>query len=139
MISRSFGAPTSPSETSPKWITPDLWASVTAEILRQCDALDGVVDGIIAEPDACEFRPEALQCNGDEAASCLTPTQVEALHNLYSPLYGLQGQLLYPRFPPGAEADPLTPARFPGIHPFVSVRSISPFHCSVRKLTRFSF
>ncbi|KAJ7848318.1 tannase and feruloyl esterase [Mycena leptocephala] len=120
MISRSFGAPTSPSEASPKWITPDLWASVTAEILRQCDALDGVVDGIIAEPDACEFRPEALQCNGDEAANCLTPTQVEALHNLYSPLYGLQGQLLYPRFPPGAEADPLTPARFPGIHPFVS-------------------
>jgi pimeloyl-ACP methyl ester carboxylesterase len=122
MISRYFGAPASPSEASPKWITPDLWALVSAEILRQCDSLDGVVDEIISDADACEFRPEALQCTIDETANCLTPTQAEALRNLYSPLYGLQGQLVYPRFPPGAEADPLAPATFPGVFPFAAVR-----------------
>ncbi|KAJ7848054.1 tannase and feruloyl esterase [Mycena olivaceomarginata] len=106
MISRYLGAPTSPPEASPKWITPDLWTLVSAEILQQCDALDGVIDGIITDPDACEFRPEALQCTSGKTANCLTPTQVDTLRNLYSLLYGLQGQLLYPRFPPGAEADP---------------------------------
>ncbi|KAJ7503643.1 tannase and feruloyl esterase [Mycena galericulata] len=120
MISRYFGAPTSPAEASPKWIAADLWALVSAEILRQCDSLDGVVDGIITDPDACGFRPEALQCTSNETANCLTSTQVEALHNLYSPLYGLQGQLLYPRFPPGAEADPLAAATTPGMGAFTS-------------------
>jgi feruloyl esterase len=125
MISRYFGAPTSPAEASPKWIPADLWELVSAEILRQCDALDGVVDGIITEPDACEFRPEALQCTSGERANCLTLIQVEALHNLYSPLYGLSGQLLYPRFPPGAEADTLAAAKTPGMAAFTSA-SLSP-------------
>ncbi|KAJ6534273.1 Tannase/feruloyl esterase [Mycena capillaripes] len=107
-------------EASPKWIPADLWELVSKEILRQCDTLDGVVDGIIADPDACEFRPEALQCTSGETVNCLTPIQVEALHNLYSPLYGLEGQLLYPRFPPGAEADPGAAARTPGMIAFVS-------------------
>jgi hypothetical protein len=88
MISRYLGAPTSPPEASPKWIMPDLWTLVSAEILQQCDASDGVFDGIIADPDAYEFRPEALQCTSGKTASCLTPTQVDALRNLYSPLYG---------------------------------------------------
>ncbi|KAJ7137062.1 tannase and feruloyl esterase [Mycena epipterygia] len=118
MISRYFGAPTTPAEASPKWIPADLWELVSEEILRQCDVLDGVVDGIITDADACEFRPEALQCTSDETANCLTPIQVEALHNLYSPLYGLEGQLLYPRFPPGAEADPLATAKTPELHDF---------------------
>ncbi|KAF8207912.1 tannase and feruloyl esterase-domain-containing protein [Mycena galopus ATCC 62051] len=113
MISRYFGAPTSPPEASPKWITADLWTLVSAKILRQCDALDGVIDGIIADPDACDFRPEALQCTSGEKDDCLTPTQVEALRNLYSPVYGLQGELVYPRFPPGAEADPAATAMIP--------------------------
>ncbi|KAJ7343064.1 tannase and feruloyl esterase [Mycena albidolilacea] len=120
MISRYFGAPSSPPEASPKWLTPDLWALVTAEILRQCDDLDGVVDGIITEPDSCGFRPEALQCTGGQTTGCLTPIQVEALKNLYSPLYGLRGQLLYPRFSPGAEADSVGTALSPGFFPFTS-------------------
>ncbi|KAJ7112031.1 tannase and feruloyl esterase [Mycena crocata] len=120
MISRYFGAPSSPPEASPKFISEELWGMVAQEVLRQCDDLDGVVDGIITEPDACDFRPEALQCKGDLATDCLTPTQIEALHNLYSPLYGLQGQFLYPRYSPGAEADRLGSALSPGFFPFTS-------------------
>ncbi|KAF7360771.1 Carboxylic ester hydrolase [Mycena venus] len=104
MISLYFGAPTFPPEASPKWIAPDLWPLVTTEILRQCDALDGLVDGIIADPDACEFRPEALQCSGEETASCLTATQASS-----STLVSL----------PAREADPLATATIPGIQPFV--------------------
>ncbi|KAJ7653197.1 tannase and feruloyl esterase [Mycena polygramma] len=119
MIGRYLGAPMTPSDASPRWLTQDLWALVSAEILRQCDALDGVVDGIISEPDVCDFRPEALQCT-NQTTACLTPTQVKALRSVYSPLYGLQGELMYPRFTPGAEADPSSPTWFPGIFPMES-------------------
>ncbi|KAJ7871717.1 tannase and feruloyl esterase [Mycena olivaceomarginata] len=69
----------------------------------RCDGIDGVLDGIITEPDACDFRPEALICHPDAALdTCLTHPQVEALRKIYSPLYGPGNQLLYPRFDPGA-------------------------------------
>jgi hypothetical protein len=80
-----------------------LWKIVEAEVIRQCDGIDGVLDGIITEPDACDFRPEALICHPDAALdTCLTHPQVEALRKIYSPLYGPGNQLLYPRFDPGA-------------------------------------
>ncbi|KAF7365752.1 Carboxylic ester hydrolase [Mycena venus] len=101
-------------DTSPKFITPELWSVVSAEILRQCDALDGVKDGIITEPDECNFRPEAIQCTANQTTGCLTPVQVEAVKNIYSPLFGLDGQLIYPRYSPGAEADPLASLIFGG-------------------------
>ncbi|KAJ7662861.1 tannase and feruloyl esterase-domain-containing protein, partial [Mycena rosella] len=97
-------------DTSPKFIPPPLWTVVSTEILRQCDALDGLVDGIITEPDDCDFRPDTLACRGNQTDNCLTPPQVEALKNIYSPILGLQGQLIYPRYSPGAEADPIATA-----------------------------
>ncbi|KAH8110213.1 tannase and feruloyl esterase [Phellopilus nigrolimitatus] len=104
MLSKYNGAPN--LETNPSFISPALWDVVSAEILRQCDALDGIADGIITEPDACEFRPEEIQCTSNTASNCLTATQVEALRKIYAPLYGLNGELLFPRFDPGAEASP---------------------------------
>ncbi|KAJ7493764.1 tannase and feruloyl esterase [Mycena latifolia] len=103
-------ASTSAVDTSPKFIPPSLWSLVSAEILRQCDALDGVVDGIITEPDICNFCPEPLACVGNNTTNCLTPIQIQALRNIYSPIFGAQGQLIYPRYSPGAEADPVSRA-----------------------------
>ncbi|KAJ7645068.1 tannase and feruloyl esterase [Mycena polygramma] len=106
ILSHYVGAPTSSVAPSPKFLPPALWAVVSAEILRQCDDLDGVVDGIITEPDACDFRPEAIQCTGGNTTGCLTAVQVESVKNVFTPLFGVQGQLLFPRYSPGAEADP---------------------------------
>ncbi|KAJ7487826.1 tannase and feruloyl esterase [Mycena latifolia] len=88
--------------SAPPLISPELWKVVAQEILNQCDGLDGVLDGIITEPDACDFRPEALICGGDENVKCLTRPQVEALRKIYAPLYD-DGELVYPRFDPGAD------------------------------------
>ncbi|KAJ7207215.1 tannase and feruloyl esterase [Mycena pura] len=100
MLARHIGAPDS---NSPAFIPLALWKVVADEIMRQCDALDGVVDGIITEPDACAFRPEALLCHNGDSKKCLTSPQVEALRRIYAPLYG-DGDLIYPRFDPGAES-----------------------------------
>jgi len=51
--------------------------------LRACDADDGAVDGIIADPRACTWQPRTLQCTGEKTASCLAPAQVTALQSVY--------------------------------------------------------
>ncbi|KAF7368248.1 Carboxylic ester hydrolase [Mycena venus] len=100
MLARYIGAPDPTS--LPAFISPELWKVVAQEILNQCDSIDGMRDGIITDPDLCEFRVEALLCSGDEADRCLTQPQVEALQKMYSPLYD-NGELVYSRFDPGAE------------------------------------
>jgi feruloyl esterase len=116
MLAKYIGAPNPLS--SPAYIRPRLWKTVAAEVMHQCDALDGVLDGIITEPDECDFRPEALLCRGDTALdACLTVPQVEALRKIYSPLYGNGNQLLYPRYDPGAEGRPPSIAFFNGEFP----------------------
>ena len=77
------------------------------EVLRQCDDLDGASDGILADPNLCVavFRPEALLCGTMNATNCLTIHQVETVRQVFSPLYGVTGQLIYPPLAPGAEVD----------------------------------
>ncbi|KAJ7090541.1 tannase and feruloyl esterase [Mycena epipterygia] len=116
LLSHFVGArsATSGVDTSPKFLTPAAWAIVSAEILRQCDGLDGVMDGIITEPDECVFRPETIQCTANQTTNCLTATQVQTVTNVFTPIFGMQGQLLYPRYTPGAEADPIQAALLGG-------------------------
>ena len=72
------------------------------ETMRQCDGIDGVVDGVITEPDACDFRPEELQCattdSSSNSSTCLSRGQVAALKQLYSPLYGTDGKWIFPPY-----------------------------------------
>ncbi len=73
--------------------------------MKQCDALDGVKDGIIEDPALCQFRPEALLCesNAINTTNCLSSPQVGALRSTFSDYYGLNGELIYPRMQPGSE------------------------------------
>ncbi|KAG6915854.1 hypothetical protein DXG01_009561 [Tephrocybe rancida] len=113
MLARYIGAPH--IGTSPSFIPPALWDIIAAEILKQCDGLDGIVDGIITEPDACDFRPEALVCVGDSATEgCVSVPQLEALRKIYQPLFGPEGELLYPRYDPGTEEGGFAQAGFNG-------------------------
>ncbi|NML42351.1 tannase/feruloyl esterase family alpha/beta hydrolase [Ramlibacter sp. G-1-2-2] len=55
--------------------------------VAQCDAADGVVDGIIRDPRACTWDPHALVCAaGQDPATCLTPAQADAVAASTSPL-----------------------------------------------------
>lgn len=78
------------------------------EVLRQCDGLDGAMDGIIEDPNFCKFRPEALLCANDTATDCLTLSQVEQVIRVFSPLYGEHGKLVYPAMQPGSEVMAVT-------------------------------
>jgi feruloyl esterase len=91
---------------SPDFISNDTWISlIHNEVLAQCDGLDGVVDGIIQDPNLCNFRPEAIMCSEGQNAStsCLSPTQVEMVRKIFSPFYGVDGNVIYPAMQPGSE------------------------------------
>ncbi|EJD47898.1 tannase and feruloyl esterase [Auricularia subglabra TFB-10046 SS5] len=81
------------------------WLLVRDEILRQCDGLDGVRDGVVSDPDACDFVPDTLLCAGEKRDDCLSEEQIAAVRQIHSPIYGSDGQLLAPRLDPGAESD----------------------------------
>ena len=99
----SFYPITGPN-TSTNFITESVWSNlIHDEILDQCDGLDGVMDGVIEDPNLCDFRPEALLCDNDTVTNCLSPTQVEMVRKIFSPYYGLDGNLIYPAMQPGSE------------------------------------
>src|SRR5579885_3050683 len=75
-------------------------------VVAKCDGLDGVRDGIIADPRRCHFNPATLQCTGSDATSCLTAEQVKTAQLLYSgPKNPRTGQPLYPGVTLGSEGD----------------------------------
>lgn len=53
-------------------------------VFAACDDLDGLRDGLIADPRACDFNPATIQCADDsENAGCLTAAEVETVRRLY--------------------------------------------------------
>lgn len=96
--------PVTGSINSPDFITPSTWTTlIHNEILKQCDGLDGVTDGIIEYPDLCKFHPDVLACANDQVTNCLTTVQVEIVRKIFSPLYGGDSKLIYPAMQPGSE------------------------------------
>lgn len=53
-------------------------------VIAACDAKDGVRDGILENPAACQVDPRELACTGSDNASCLTEAQVAAARKIYA-------------------------------------------------------
>jgi feruloyl esterase len=85
---------------SPGFISQKLWATtIQQDVMSQCDAMDGLVDGILEDPSICLYNPSNLLCDGATAnkASCLTQAQVETVRRVYSALTTPDGSVIYPR------------------------------------------
>ena len=63
--------------------------AIQAAVLKECDGLDGLKDGLIENPMACHFDPKTLLCPpkdgqpGKETNDCLTQDQVVTLNAIY--------------------------------------------------------
>jgi len=79
--------------------------AMNAAVLAACDADDGLVDGVIANPPACTFDPATLLCQGEETDQCLTQPQLDALRKIYAgPSNPRTGEQIFPGFALGGEA-----------------------------------
>jgi hypothetical protein len=76
-----------------------------------CDALDGVVDGIIDDPRRCTWDPfnssPSILCAGDvDAPTCLTTAQANVVRTIYGAPRDKSGNIVFPAGrPKGAELD----------------------------------
>jgi pimeloyl-ACP methyl ester carboxylesterase len=70
------------------YVTPAKGKALLAAIMKQCDALDGVADGIIGNPAACAFDPAVIRCpgGGDTGDTCLSDAQIDTMKTAGSPL-----------------------------------------------------
>lgn len=88
-------------------IPPEKLGAIQEAVLAACDELDGVNDGLIDDPRACEFDPSVLACKADDGPQCLTAPQLEALLKIYSgPRNPRTGEQIFPGPPPGTENAP---------------------------------
>ncbi len=71
---------------------------VVATLLKTCDALDGVQDGMIFNTRGCNFEPQLLQCKGEKTDSCLTTVQVQAIAKAFAGPRTEAGRQIYPGF-----------------------------------------
>ncbi|KAF3894150.1 Carboxylic ester hydrolase [Trichophyton interdigitale] len=96
--------PLTGSVESPDFITARAWKTfIHREVLRQCDGIDGVMDGIIEDPSLCHFNASTLLCKPGEETGCLSQVQVDIVRKIFSALMGEDGELIYPAMQPGSE------------------------------------
>ncbi|KAG7088982.1 hypothetical protein E1B28_012928 [Marasmius oreades] len=95
--------------SQPTFIPINLWLDlIHNNIISQCDEIDGVKDGIIEDPNLCNYNPSGLLCKtgstSTSTSNCLTPPQLQTVLKTYKPFFASDGKtLIYPRFQPGGE------------------------------------
>ena len=77
------------------FIPPDKYPLIHKAVLDQCDALDGLKDGLIGDPTKCHFDPSHLDF--------LTARQIESVRTVLSPVKTRTGEVIFPGYVPGAE------------------------------------
>ncbi|KAK4229246.1 tannase and feruloyl esterase-domain-containing protein [Podospora fimiseda] len=72
-----------------KRVSPALFNALPNEVVRQCDEIDGVKDGIVSHPDRCNFTLTPLLCSteGVNPSACLTAEQADTIRNVYADFY----------------------------------------------------
>ncbi len=98
-------------------LPPAKLAMLAKAMVAQCDAADGLKDGIITDPRLCKFDYSALRCKAGDKPDCLTSAQIARAKTLYGPQSTPKGLKLYPGKPLGVVAS--APIEFPaGQDPF---------------------
>jgi feruloyl esterase len=87
------------------YIPPSKLPALGNAVNAACDALDGIEDGILQNPLACQFAPSDLTCPAaTDTDACLTPKQVAAVEKIWSGVRDSSGKAIFPGLVPGGEA-----------------------------------
>ncbi|KQP22947.1 tannase/feruloyl esterase family alpha/beta hydrolase [Pseudorhodoferax sp. Leaf267] len=90
-------------------LTPAKQTLVADAALAQCDGLDGLADGIISKPAACQPNLSALRCAGgaDAGDGCLSDAQLATVALVTSPYASADGAYTHPGYNHGLENSPV--------------------------------
>src|SRR5690348_9922614 len=89
----------------PGEITPEKSELLNQIVYQKCDGVDGLVDGLIENPKACNFDParDLPKCAGSATADgCFTAAQIAGLKKVYDGPRDSKGRQLFPGIPAGA-------------------------------------
>ncbi|KAI1101942.1 feruloyl esterase [Jackrogersella minutella] len=81
---------------------------ITQAVIRKCDTIDSVKDGVLENPLLCPFNVSSLECEPSEtnSSACLTPAQVSTAKQIYTgPVDLRSNSSLYPGFSVGGETE----------------------------------
>jgi feruloyl esterase len=84
-------------------IPPEKYLMIHRAVLDACDANDGLIDGLIDDPEGCHVDFKHLECTAADGPDCLTPRQVQTAQTIISPAMTPAGEVVFPRLEPGTE------------------------------------
>lgn len=85
-------------------IRPQQMRLLQDEVIRQCDAVDGQVDGLVDDPRRCAFEASQLACGVSSSPQCFTKPQLAALARIHAGPHDKSGRRAAWGYPPsGAE------------------------------------
>lgn len=86
-------------------LTDDKLPLLHRTVVAQCDAADGLKDGLISDGFNCHPDLSAITCKpGEDASGCLSADQVRVVNEVYRSAHDAAGEQLVPRGPlPGSE------------------------------------
>lgn len=67
-------------------------------LMKKCDGLDGVKDGMIFDPLGCHFDPDVIGCKPGETEGCMAPEKVAAIKKAFAGPKNAYGTQVYPGF-----------------------------------------
>jgi feruloyl esterase len=67
-------------------------------LMNQCDAKDGVADGMISDPLGCDFDPSVLACKSGQSDACIAPQKTAAIKKAFAGPKNAYGTQVYPGF-----------------------------------------
>lgn len=84
-------------------LTSDETSLISEAILEQCDDLDGVADGIVADTTTCQgtftLERDVPTCAGARDGTCLTADQKTAIGNIFAGARNSSDEAIYASFP----------------------------------------
>ena len=82
-------------------VSPALLKLVNTIVMDKCDAADGVKDGLIQNPMACDFRPakDLPRCPGNKPGDqCFTRAQIESISSQLTAVTDEHGRMVQPGY-----------------------------------------
>jgi feruloyl esterase len=92
-----------PSDLQRAVVGPAEQRLIESSYLEDCDALDGLEDGILNDPRQCRFDVGTLLCEGQKTDRCLSAEQLAAVRVVYGGPEDSQGRALSHGYPFGGE------------------------------------